>query len=162
MAKGVEPMEAPRSRYRVEERDGRLVVIDNGTGAPIPKGIAAPPFARGNSASPAPVVHGKGAVDAIADFLLALAVKEWDGEGRAVIAWEWQQNGKTKRWDALLDADQQRRLGRAFLALFAAPVALLILLLAGGEFLLVGLVPALAASAWAFARIYSLQSETQG
>src|SRR5687767_8561335 len=107
-------MDAPQGRYRVVEKDGRLVVIDNETGAPIPSSVASPSPGRPGrpGASPAgPVAPaGPGPVDRAADLLLALAAKRWDEQGRAVIAWQWQENGKTRRWDAALDERQQRRL----------------------------------------------------
>jgi hypothetical protein len=129
-----EPVDAPKGRYSVVEKDGRLVVIDNGTGAPIPSTFAPPPVRAGRSATSqsAPVSGaGPGPVDRAADFLLTVAAREWDSQGRAVIAWKWQQNGKDKRWDAALDQRQQRRMGRALLAVAAAASLPLVLLLAG-------------------------------
>lgn len=127
-------MDAPKGRYSVIEKDGRLVVIDNGTGAPIPSSFR-PPAGRPGRSGPSPAAPvtgaGPGAVDRAADVLLALAVSRWDRDGRAVIAWKWQQNGQDRRWDAALDERQQRRMGRALLALAAAPLMPLFLLLAG-------------------------------
>ena len=128
-------MDAPKGRYSVVEKDGRLVVIDNGTGTALPSTVVPPPVrpGRGASATPPPVSgRDPGAIDRAADILVGLAAREWDGEGRAVIAWKWQQNGQDKRWDAALDERQQRRLGRALLALCAV-VLLPVFMLLGGE-----------------------------
>ena len=127
-------MDAPKGRYSVVEKDGRLVVIDNGTGAPIRTSIAPPPArpGRGAPVPPSPVGgRDPGPLDRAADVLVALAAREWDGEGRAVVAWQWEQNGVQKRWDASLDDRQQRRLGRALLALCAVALLPASLLLAG-------------------------------
>jgi hypothetical protein len=119
-------MDAPKGRYRVVEKDGRLVVIDNETGSPLPSSIAPPPTVRPGRSAAAPAgpvaPAGPGPLDRAADFLLTLVVKQWDSEGRAVIAWESGERGKGSRWDARLDEAQQRRMGRALLALCAAPV----------------------------------------
>lgn len=157
-------MDAPKGRYSVVEKDGRLVVIDNGTGAPIPSTFA-PPAARpgpARSSPPMPISDsGPGPVDRAADFVVAVAAREWDAEGRAVIAWKWTQNGEEKRWDAALDARQQRRLGRALLVLVATPLLLALLLFIGGAaattlgFLL--LVPL---AAWAAISLQGLYRET--
>ena len=50
-------MDAPKGRYRVEEKDGRLVVIDTATGAPIdsPGPAASGPAPRGPSRPAGPV-----------------------------------------------------------------------------------------------------------
>jgi hypothetical protein len=118
-------MDAPKGRYRVVEKDGRLIVIDNRTGGPIPSSIGSPPTSRrgGAPASPSPVAPaGPGRLDRAADFLLAVVVKEWDSEGRAVIAWKSGEGGKGSSWNARLDWSQQRRMGRALLALCATPL----------------------------------------
>jgi hypothetical protein len=128
-------MDAPKGRYSVIEKDGRLVVIDNGTGTPLPSSIRPPPpeRSRGLPSPSSPVgPAGPGVLDRAADFLVTLVAKERDRQGRAVIAWTWEQNGRKKRWDALLDPRQQRRLGRALLALMAPPLFLVLLTLAGG------------------------------
>ena len=157
-------MDAPQGRYRVVEKDGRLVVIDNETGAPIPSSVAAPPPARSGrpAASPAgPVAPaGPGPIDRAADLLLALAVRRWDEQGRAVIAWQWEENGKVKRWDAALDPGRQRRLGRALLALAAAPLAVIAAILSGGALVGPAIVLALPPLAWAAFSIRRLYRET--
>lgn len=157
-------MEPPKGRYRVVEKDGRLIVIDNQTGAPIPSSIVAPqPARRGrSSASPAgPVAPaGPGAIDRAADLLLGIAAKRWDEQGRAVIAWEWQENGKVKRWDAALDHSQQRRMGRALLALAAAPLLLILAVLTGGALIGLVLIFALPPLAWGAISIRRLYRET--
>jgi hypothetical protein len=109
-------MDAPKGRYRVVEKDGRLIVIDNQAGGPAP---APPGLRQGPLASPSRPV------DRAADFLLACVAREWDGDGRAVIAWEAGEGDNAARWDARLDQAQQRRMGRALLALCATPVLFL-------------------------------------
>jgi hypothetical protein len=148
-------MEAPPSRYRVVEKDGRLVVVDTATGA------TARPVARPGTApapSAAPVAAGRGLIDAVADTIAAWAGKGRDSEGRMVIAWEWEQNGKKRRWNAALDAGQQRRLGRALLWVIAPGPLALLLILAGGPFLF--LFAALPFILWGVALLNRLQSET--
>jgi hypothetical protein len=157
-------MDAPQGRYRVVEKDGRLVVIDNETGTPIPSSVASPPtVGRGRpSASPAgPVAPaGPGTIDRAADLLLALAAKRWDEQGRAVIAWEWQENGKVKRWDAALDQDQQRRMGRALLALAATPLLLVLTIFAAGTMFGLAVILALPPLAWGAVSLRRLYRET--
>jgi hypothetical protein len=155
-------VDAPKGRYSVVEKDGRLVVIDNGTGSPIPSSIA-PPTAPGRAgiAPAGPVGRGEpGALDRAADLLLALAARKRDSDGRAVIAWEWRENGKVKRWDAALDERQQRRLGRALLALVASPLLLVILVVAGGDALGFGLLLVLPPAMWGAISIRRLYRET--
>jgi hypothetical protein len=148
-------MEAPPSRYRVVERGGRLIVIDTATGEATGAGAAAAAL-RPDSA---PVAAGWGLMAALADAAAGLAAKGRDPQGRMVIAWEWTQNGRTKRWDAALDPAQQRRLGRALLML-VAPVPLVILSFLGGQpfFGFVWAVPLVFVGAFGLKR---LQSESQ-
>ena len=158
-------MDAPKGRYRVVEKDGRLVVIDNATNVPLTPSIPPPRAASGASpgsrpAAAGPVVAGKGALDGAADALLALAVNRWDGEGRAVIRWRWKQNNQPRSWDALLDSSQQRRLGRALLCLAAAPLLFLALILAAQPWL--AFVADLPLLFWGVRAIGRLQSETAG
>jgi hypothetical protein len=156
-------MDAPRGRYSVIEKDGRLVVIDNGTGAPIPSSIAPPPAVRGRTPAPgaSPVAGaGPGAIDVAAGAILALAAKGWDSDGRAIIAWRWEQNNQEKRWDAALDQPQQRRMGRALLALCLAPPAVLLLMLAGGSGIGLLAVPALLFALWGALSLRRLYGET--
>jgi hypothetical protein len=155
-------MDAPEGRYRVIEKDGRLIVIDNMTGAP-----ASPPPprpggpARPGAAAPAPVVAaGRGAIDGAGDFLLALVTREWDGEGRAVIAWEWKEGGRPRRWDARLDAGQQRRLGRALLGVALVPLPVLAFIFGSGALIWIAAAIALPPAFWGIAAIRRLQRET--
>src|SRR5688500_3105918 len=110
-------MDAPKGRYRVEEKDGRLVVIDTVTGAPA-SSVTPPPGPR-----PAPgraqgaAEHPSGLVDRYGRLLLGLVVNRWEADGRAIVAWEWEQNGRAQRWDAALGPAEQRRLGRALAAI---------------------------------------------
>src|SRR5688500_724115 len=129
-------MDAPQGRYRVIEKDGRLVVIDNRTGAPASSPVVPPPRMGGRGGpvqSASPVTAAKSGLDTFADMLLRLVVREWDAEGRAVIHWEWKEGGKERSWDALLDLDQQRRLGRALVHFAVLPVLILLLMFAGGS-----------------------------
>jgi hypothetical protein len=124
-------MDAPKGRYRVEEKDGRLVVIDTLTGAPISSPGIPPPGASPRAAGPV-APRSPALVDLIARPLLRLAVSRTDDSGRAVIAWEWTENGRTRRWDATLDPAQQRRLGRALLAFAALPLTVVASIVFGG------------------------------
>lgn len=157
-------MEAPKGRYRVLEKDGRLVVIDNESGRPIPSTLAPPPPAGPGRAASGPSSPaesgGPGPIERAADVLLAMAVRQWDAEGRAVIAWEWRSRGRKQRWDARLDRPQQRRLGRALLALCALPVFILAMIL--GEGALLGLPTLLAFPfiAWGAIALVRLYHET--
>jgi hypothetical protein len=156
-------MEAPKGRYSVVEKDGRLIVIDNGTGAPIPSTFAPPSAARNGGRAPpsAPITDPDPApLDRAADLLLALAAKRRDSEGRAVIAWEWRENGKVRRWDAALDAGQQRRMGRALLALLAAPMLLVLALLTSTGLIPLALILSLPPLAWGLLSLRRLHRET--
>ena len=157
-------MDAPQGRYRVVEKDGRLVVIDNQTGSPIPSTVASPPPprpGRGAAASAGPVAPaGPGPIDRAGGLLLALAAKRWDSQGRAVIAWEWRENDKVKRWDAALDPGQQRQLGRALLAIAAAPVALVLAVVTGGALFGLALILAFPLVAWGAFSLRRLHRET--
>ncbi|HEX8223733.1 MAG TPA: hypothetical protein VF605_07955 [Allosphingosinicella sp.] len=157
-------MDAPQGRYRVVEKDGRLVVIDNQTGAPIPSTVASPPPPRPGrraAASAGPVASaGPGPLDRAADALLALVAKRWDSQGRAVIAWEWQENNKVKRWDAALDQGQQRRMGRALVALAAVPLLLVLAIVTGGALFGLALILVVPPVAWAAFSLRRLHRET--
>jgi hypothetical protein len=152
-------MDAPRGRYRIVEKDGRLVVIDNGK--PLPPSVAPPPRS-GRGPMPAPPVGpaGPAAIDRAADLLLKLAVTRWDNEGRAVIAWKWRQNRQERRWDALLDDRQQRRLGRALLAVAAAAALIALLFVFDAALAPVGTMVALPPLLWGVASIRRLYRET--
>ncbi|HEY0412997.1 MAG TPA: hypothetical protein VGD66_07640 [Allosphingosinicella sp.] len=146
-------MDAPPTRYRVEEKDGRLIVIDTATGAPASP--SAPPRV---GAGTRPIAPGRGLVDALCDALVARASTGRDAEGRAVIAWEWKQNRQTKRWDAALDSGQERRLGRALLSFVSAAPLMLVFFIAGHPF--IGLfvsLPSVGRGLWMLNR---LQAET--
>jgi hypothetical protein len=155
-------VDAPKGRYSVVEKDGRLVVIDNGTGAPVPSSVAPPPARPGpGGRAPGPVGDGDpAALDRAADLLLALAARKRDPQGRAVIAWEWRENGRVRRWDAALDRGQQRRMGRALLALAAGPLVLILSVLTGGALFGLALLLALPPLAWGVASLRRLYRET--
>jgi hypothetical protein len=150
-------MDAPPSRYRVIEKDGRLIVVETGTGAPAP---SVAPRSAVPRPSAAPMTEGKGLLDSVADAFAAGVSKGRDPEGRIIIAWEWKQNGRTKRWDAALDPGQQRRLGRALLAMLA-PFPLVFALFAAGQPFF-GLVITVPFIGWGAVALNRLQSETRG
>jgi hypothetical protein len=153
-------MDAPQGRYRVVEKHGRLIVIDNGTGQPIPSSVAPPPGGRRRSAGQPVAAADPGPIDRAVDFLVACVVKQWDCEGRAVIAWEWRESGKVRRWDALLDEGQQRRLGRALLVLAAAPVLLVAATIFEGALFGLALILAAPPLLWAWLSLRRLYRET--
>jgi hypothetical protein len=156
-------MDAPKGRYSVVEKDGRLIVIDNGTGAPIRSSIAPPPAraGRAGSARPPPVSgRDPGPVDRAAARLVALDAREWDGEGRAIIAWKWEQNGQDKSWNAALDERQQRRFGRALLALCAVVLIPVVILFAGSGASVLAALLILPPAAWGAVSLQRLYRET--
>ena len=123
-------MDAPKGRYRVVEKDGRLIVIDNQSGAPVSPSMPPPRAGRPGASPPPPIVAaGENMLDGIAGFLLTLAARDWDKDGNAIIHGEWKEGGKERSWDAVLDKAGQRRLGRALVAFCAAPLFVLILIL---------------------------------
>jgi len=153
-------MDAPKGRYRVEEKDGRLTVIDTVTGAPAssvtpsPRPRAGPPEGQGAVSSP------PGLFDRYGRLLLGLVVDRWDEEGRAVLAWEWEQNGRKQRWDAALGPAEQRRLGRALVAISAFPVFVLFTIFAGSGLTWLLLPFALPATFWGVWAVMRLKRET--
>ncbi len=181
-------MEAPKGRYSVIEKDGRLIVIDNSTGAPASSTMPSPrPGAPGGSLAPiraspspspnrpgatrppgrpppssAPITAGKGLFDGAADMLVALASKDFDADGNAIVGWEWKSNNRTRRWDARLDPAQQRRFGRALLAICASPLPIVAVLLVDSNALFLGMVLGVPLFAWGFQSIARLQKETGG
>jgi hypothetical protein len=122
-------MEAPKGRYSVREQDGRLVVIDNETGAPA---TAQVPRQRGSptsTAQPGSLEPGKGPVEWLGNLLVRIVSERIDEEGRAIISWQWtEKGGRVRHWDAALDKGQQRRLGRALLAIASFPLLVLLLI----------------------------------
>lgn len=150
-------MDAPKGRYRVEEKDGRLTVIDTLAGAPAspagPPG-SAPPNRPGIVSSP------PGSVDRYGRLLLGLVVTRWDEEGRAILAWEWEQNGRRQRWDAALGPSEQKRLGRALAGISAFPLLVLLTIFAGFGLALFLLPLALPAIFWGVRSIIRLRRET--
>lgn len=150
-------MDAPRGRYRVEEKDGRLTVIDTATGAPAAP-VAAPAPAR----RPATVSRPPGLLDRYGRLLLGLVADRRDGEGRAIVSWKWEQNGRTRRWDAALDPAQQKRLGRGLAAVSAFPVAVFLAIFAGPGLIWPLLPFALPAAFWGIWSIMRLKRETGG
>jgi hypothetical protein len=152
-------MDAPQGRYRVEEKDGRLIVIDTRTGAPaapFSPSVAQPPSQRsaGPIAPPPP-----GLVDRYGAVLLRLVVRSWDGQGRAVVAWRWLESGRGRRWDASLGPAEQKRLARGLAAFTAFPLFLLLAIFAGpGAWLLFPV--ALAATFWGLWSVRRLTRET--
>ena len=153
-------MDAPKGRYRVEEKDGRLTVIDTATGAP-----ASPVNPTGNGAAPkgpGAVSSPPGLADRYGRLLLGLVVDRWQDDGRAVIAWRWERNGRKERWDARLGAAEQKRLGRALSGVSAFPILVLVSIFAGFGSALLLLPLALAATLWGVWAIGRLKRETAG
>ena len=153
-------MDAPKGRYRVEEKDGRLTVIDTATGAPA-SSVASPP--RPGAApqrAPAGLARPPGLADRYGRLLLSLVVKRWDEEGRAMISWEWEENGGTQRWDAALGPAEQKRMGRALAGVSAFPVFVLFTIFAGFGLTWLVLPFALASAFWGVWAIMRLTRET--
>lgn len=148
-------MDAPKGRYRVEEKDGRLTVIDTATGAPA-SSVTPRPTGPGAVSTP------PGLADRYARLLLGLVVTKWDEEGRAILAWEWEQDGRKQRWDAALGRAEQKRLGRALAAISAFPIFVLLTIFAGAGLTWLLLPVALAATFWGVWAIIRLQRETGG
>ena len=181
-------MEAPKGRYSVVEKDGRLIVIDNRTGTPAASNTPSPrPGRPGGSPAPvrpgpspvpprpgasrpsrrpplssSPIAPGKGTLDTAADALVTMASKGFDGDGRAIIAWEWKSNNRTRRWEARLDPAQQRRLGRALLAICATPLPVFAFVLLDGSAMWMALALTVPIIVWGFQSISRLQKETGG
>ena len=167
-------MEAPKGRYKVIEKDGRLIVIDNQTGQPAsgtmppPRPGASPVSGPGGSpglgsgGSPISTASGTLAtwVDGFSAMLLRLAVSEWDEQGRAIIHWSWTVNDKEQRWDAGLDADEQRRLGRGLAAIASLPLFLLLFIFGGTGWLLLPLALTAVPVLWGGISIARLREET--
>jgi hypothetical protein len=153
-------MDAPKGRCRVEEKDGRLSVIDTATGAPAspvspsPRPGVAPPNRPGAVSTP------PGLIDRYARLLLSLVVRSWDKDGRALVAWEWEQNGRKRRWDAALGPAEQKRLGRALAAVSAFPILVLVTIFAGPGLGWPLLPLALPATFWGVWAIVRLKRET--
>lgn len=157
-------MDAPRGRYRVEEKDGRLVVIDTVTGAPASSSSAAPrgPIVPGKPLVSGPIARPPAFFDRVGRQLLRLVVRRWDEQGRAIIAWEWGERGRIQRWDAALGPAQQRRLGRALLGFFAFPLLVLASIFGGGALAWPLMLVALPAAFWGVWSIQRLSRETGG
>lgn len=148
-------MDAPKGRYRVEEKDGRLTVIDTLTGAPASAVTAPrPPHGPGAVSSPASLL------DRYAQLLLRLVVRRRDEEGRAIVAWEWEQNGRKQRWNAALGPSEQKRLGRALAGISAFPILVFLSILLGAGLALFLLPVALPLTFWGIWAIGRLRRET--
>lgn len=147
-------MDAPKGRYRVEEKDGRLTVIDTLTGAPAST-MTPPRPPHGPAVSSPP-----GLLDRYARLLLGLVVRRRDEAGRAIVAWEWEQNGRKQRWDAALGPDEQKRLGRALAGISAFPILVFLSILLGAGLALLLLPVALPLTFWGIWAIGRLRRET--
>jgi hypothetical protein len=154
-------MDAPRGRYRVEEKDGRLVVIDNVTGAPASP-VAPSPRRQAPPPPPGAPAPPAGLADRYGRLLLSLVVNRWDKEGRALVRWEWEQNGRKQRWDAALGPAEQRRLGRALAAISAFPLAVFLAILAGPGPLWLLFPFAFLATLWGIRSLMRLKRATAG
>jgi hypothetical protein len=128
-------MNTPGADSIVEDEERHVV-------QPAEGARAAGPLVRRETGLRAPLVSAAQsavrAADACGTYLLSLFGQEWDAEGNLLIEQYWATTGLTRRrWTAWLNPAQQRRLGRALLALAAAfPASLVsyLLLPAGGLF----------------------------
>jgi len=153
-------MDAPKGRYRVEEKDGRLVVIDTVTGGPASSVTPAPRPQSSRAGAPAETDRPPGLLDRYGRLLLRLAVNGRDREGRAIVRWEWEQNGRPRRWHAALGAAEQRRFGRALAAVSAFPLLVFVTIFAGTGPLWLLFPLALPATFWGVWAIARLQRDT--
>lgn len=122
---------------------------------PSPGPQAAPRREPGGPARP------PGLFDRYGGLLLRLVVNRWGSDGRAIVRWEWEQNGRAERWDADLGPAEQKRLGRALAGISAFPLVVLLSIFAG-PVLWVLLPFALPATFWGVWAIMRLQRETRG
>lgn len=155
-------MDAPKGRYRVEEKDGRLTVIDTATGAPASPVAGPPTPGAAPSNRPGTISSPPGLFNRYGRLLLSLVVSRWDEQGRAVVAWQWEQNGRKQRWDAALGPSEQRRLGRALAAVSAFPLFVLLTIFAGPGLIWLLLPLALPAAFWGVWSIMRLKRDTSG
>jgi pimeloyl-ACP methyl ester carboxylesterase len=159
-------MDVPPSRYRVIEKEGRLVVID--TAASEPGDSTAEPRQgprRRLRLSAGPIVSGLVSVrDWLADFVLGAAVREWDNAGRAVIDWRYQdRNGVDFEWQARLDLDEQDRLGRALLEIATAPLLIIAwIAFDSGWVRLIAFLLCAPTMVWGMMQLLGLRGETNG
>ena len=77
-----------------------------------------------------------------------------------MIAWEWGEKGGRRRWDARLDEAEQRRMGRALVALGAAPLFVAFLIFTDGVLFGLGTLLTLPPLAWAAVSLLRLYGET--
>lgn len=153
-------MDAPKGRYRVVEKDGRLTVVDSEAGAPASP--AQSPQSPGAAPRPPPAGLDRppGLFDRYGRLLLSLVADRWDEDGRAILAWQWEQNGSTRRWDAALGPAEQKRMGRALAAVSAFPAFVLLTIFAGPGLIWPLLPFALASAFWGVWAIMRLKRET--
>jgi hypothetical protein len=154
-------MDAPKGRYRVEEKDGRLTVIDTAAGA---ASSVTPPPGPGPAPlrEPGTVSRPTGLLDRYGRLLLGLVVRNRDEEGGAVLDWEWEENGRKQRWHAVLGPGEQKRLGRALAAVSAFPLLVLFAIFGGSGPAFLLLPVALPATFWGVWAIMRLHRETGG
>jgi hypothetical protein len=148
-------MDAPRTRYRVLEKDRRLIVIDTASGEAVSH-----PGPRPAAGS----MEALGPLDRAALFLAGLAIKRRDAQGRAVVSWSGTVNNKPRKWEAWLDQAQERRFGRALLGVvpFPALILLLILLPFGAALWGILMVPAVIVMLASILSLGALMRETRG
>lgn len=153
-------MDAPKGRYRVEEKDGRLTVIDTASGAPASP--VSPPTGQGapRPRQPGGADRPPGLFERYGRLLLSLVVNRWDEQDRAILAWEWEQDGRTERWDASLGPAEQKRLGRALAAVSAFPILILFTIFAGFGLVWLLLPIALPLTFWGVWAVMRLKRET--
>ncbi|HEX4695165.1 hypothetical protein [Sphingomonas sp.] len=130
-------LEAPPSRYRVIERDGRLVVIDRQAGEQqLPLSLASSPLVRveppisSRPASPSPksmIADPPGLLRSVA---AAVTGEVRDDDGRLLLDTANWFDSKAPRTIALSPAGE-RRLGAVVLALAAAALVAIALVVTG-------------------------------
>lgn len=192
-------MDAPKGRYSIVEKGGRLIVIDNATGVPAspvsrtiapemvrprtssaptapvalsaPKASRAPavPRRRAESSTPSPRRREPASTDQgrvpglFARTMIRLVSSGRDAEGRALIRWKWENKGKTARWDAALDGDQERRLARSLIAIASGAGFFLLMFRGVGDIPGMFAIPAwLGLTGYGILGIARLQKETGG
>ena len=169
-------MDAPLGRYRIVEKGRRLVVIDTATGSSVSSPAPVEPRANQGQPGTRPVAFPRAGarraaprsassaehpLDRISALLLRLALRERRPDGSALVRWNWEQNGQPRQWHATLDAGQQRRLGRALLAMAGVPLLfVLATILSAGALAWLGIFLIPGPLLWGMAAIGRLQRET--
>lgn len=154
-------MDVPKTRYRVIERDRKLIVIDTWTGDPATKAMPLPASPSARSPGLPRIAIGRGVFDRLALACARIGTKGRDAQGRALVRWDYKVNNKPRRWEAALDPAQELRFGRALMGLASFPATFLALFVPGvNMFAVLLLLPTLLWALWSFVRLSALQKET--